>query len=122
MENWPSDLPSSFLAGVSVTDDESRLTTQMDAGPSTVRNRFTAITQTIKGGMILTGAEMVIFDTFLRTTLQHGALAFTWTHPVTGESASMRFKKKPEWGCMRSASTASARLWKGEFELEVLPG
>lgn len=121
MDNWPSSLPQTFLAGVSATDDESRLTTQMDAGPSTVRNRFTAITQTIKGGIILTGSEMTIFDTFFRTTLQHGALSFTWAHPVTGESATMRFKKKPEWVCMRSASTASARLWKGEFELEVLP-
>jgi hypothetical protein len=121
MDIFPSDLPQTFLAGVSVTDDESRLTTQMDAGPSSVRNRFTAITQTIKGGMILTGSEMTIFDTFFRTTLQHGSLSFTWTHPVTGESATMRFKKKPEWVCMRSASTASARLWKGEFELEAMP-
>lgn len=122
MDIFPADLPQTFLAGVSVTDDESRLTTQMDSGPSSVRNRFTAITQTVKGGMILTGSEMTIFDAFFRTTLQHGSLSFTWTHPVTGESATMRFKKKPEWVCMRSASSVLARLWKGEFELEVLPG
>lgn len=121
MSNWPATLPQDLLAGASITDDESRLTSQMDAGPASVRNRFTAVTKTVKGDLMLTGAELAEFNTFLRTTLQHGALSFTWTDPSSGASVSMRFRKKPEWNCIRTASNVNERLWRGSFELEILP-
>ena len=121
MDTWPATLPQDFGANTTVTDDESRLISQMDAGPSSVRNRYTAITQTVKTSMILTGSQMDTFLTFFRTTLNHGALSFLWTHPVTGDQATIRFKKKPEWDCIRPSSISDSRLWKGSFELEILP-
>jgi hypothetical protein len=121
MPNWPATLPQDLLAGASIGDDESRLTTNMDAGPASVRNRFTAITQSVKGGLILTGTELETFNTFLRTTLQHGSLAFDWTDPSTGDSVSMRFKKKPQWACIKPAAAAADRYWTAEIELEILP-
>lgn len=120
MANWPESLPS-FSASTSIQDDESRLTSTMDAGPASVRNRFTAITQTVKTSMVMTGAQIAIFNTFMRTTTQHGSLSFTWINPVTGASESVRFKKKPEWTCVRPSADVSSRLWQGDMELEILP-
>lgn len=120
MDVWPASLPD-FGAGTSIQDDESRLTSAMDSGPASVRNRFTAISQTVKTSMTMTGAQLAIFNTFMRTTLQHGALSFTWTNPVTGASETIRFKKKPEWKCVRPSTDVNSRLWSGELELEIKP-
>jgi hypothetical protein len=121
MADWPATLPQNFLANTSVKDDESRLTTSMDSGPASVRNRFTAISQVAKGPLVLTGAQLVIFDAFFRTTLQQGALSFTWKHPKTDATADMRFKGKPEWKCVKPASSPNDRLWMADFEIEILP-
>ena len=95
MDVWPATLPE-FGAGTSIQDDESRLTSSMDAGPASVRNRFTAITKSVKTSMVMTGAQIAIFNTFMRTTLKFGSLSFTWVNPVTGASETVRFKNNPE--------------------------
>jgi hypothetical protein len=121
MANWPETLPQQMGPDTSVKDEESRAIQSMDSGPASVRNRFTAIVQTIDTTIILTGAELVIFQTFFRTTLSHGQDRFTWTHPVDGSSVEMRFKTKPQWSCIRPHVNASERLWQAGLELEVLP-
>ena len=121
MSVWPATLPQDFMADASVGDDESRLISQMDAGPASVRNRFTAVSRSVKTSMVLTGAQLVAFNTFFRTTLQQGTLSFTWIAPDTGSAATLRFRKKPEWQCVRPSSDPSTRLWQGSFELEILP-
>lgn len=121
MSTWPATLPQSLLSGASVQDDESRLVSNMDAGPSSVRNRFTAISKTVKGSLIITGAQLDTFNTFYRTTLSHGATSFTWKDPETDESASVRFKTKPTKECIKPATDPDDRLWSIGLELEVLP-
>ena len=121
MASWPAGLPQDMGADTTVQDDESRLIQQMDAGPASVRNRFTAITQTIKTTMILTGAELETFLTFFRTTLRHGQDPFTWNHPVDGSSVDMRFKKKPECSLLKPDPVAANRMWSASFELETMP-
>ncbi len=121
MESWPSTLPQDFLIGASITDDESCITSQMDAGPASVRNRFTAISKTVKTGLVITGAQLATFNTFIRTTLQNGSLTFTWIMPDTGASASIRFKKKPEWTCIKPSADVNSRIWRADLEIEVLP-
>jgi hypothetical protein len=120
MDVWPATLPE-FGAGTSIQDDESRLTSSMDAGPASVRNRFTAITKSVKTSMVMTGAQIAIFNTFMRTTLKFGSLSFTWVNPVTGASETVRFKKNPEWTCVRPSADVNSRLWSGSMELEILP-
>lgn len=121
MSNWPAQLPQKQFMGVSVQDDESRLVTAMDAGPSTIRNRYTAITKSLNAPIILTGAQLAIFNTFLRTTLNHGTNSFTWTDPETDDSVSFRFKTKPRWQCIRPNADPDLRLWQGSLDLEILP-
>ena len=121
MDTWPVTLPQRLSADTSVVDDESRAISDMDSGPASVRNRFTAITQSVKGSMVLTGAQLAIFLTFFRTTLRHGSLSFGWIHPFTEEAVEIRFKKKPEWQCIKPAPAVEDRLFQASMELEIKP-
>ncbi len=121
MDTWPPTLPQRLSSDSSVQDDESRAISNMDSGPASVRNRFTAITQTVKGSIILTGAQLETFNTFFRTTIKHGSLSFYWIHPITEETATIRFKNKPEWKCIKPAPSVDDRLYQASLELEVQP-
>jgi hypothetical protein len=121
MDNFPAELPQRLLSDCTVKDDESRAISDMDSGPASVRNRFTAITQSVKGSYILTGSQLTTFNTFFRTTLKHGSLTFAWIHPITEEYAEMRFKSKPEWSCIKSAPATDDRLYQASLELEIQP-
>jgi hypothetical protein len=71
--------------------------------------------------MILTGAQLVIFNTFFRTTLKHGSLSFYWIHPFSEDTVTIRFKNKPEWKCVKSAASVNDRLYQASVELEIQP-
>lgn len=120
MSNWPASLPQQYFLGVDIGDDESRLVSSMDAGPALVRNRFTAVPQPINTPIILTGTQLVTFNTFYRTTLNRGTNPFTWTNPTDDSSVSMRFKSPPKWQSIKSG-LASQRLWRAVLSLEILP-
>ncbi len=121
METWPVGLPQRLLEGATVQDEESRAISDMDSGPASVRNRFTAISQIAKGSMVLSGSQLDTFNTFFRTTLKHGSLSFNWIHPFTEDACVIRFKKKPEWACVKSDPNTDARLYQASLELEILP-
>ena len=121
MDTWPQSLPARLSADTSVQDDESRAITDMDSGPASVRNRFTAITQKVKGSMVLTGSQLSTFNTFFRTTLKHGALSFSWINPFSEEAVTIRFKGKPEWQCIKPAAAVNDRLYQATLDLEIQP-
>ena len=121
MDTWPATLPQRLSCDTSVQDDESRAINDMDSGPASVRNRFTAITQTVEGSMVLTGSQLSIFNTFFRTTLNQGAASFSWMHPVTEETVTIRFKSKPKWKCIKPAVSVNDRLYQASLELEIQP-
>lgn len=120
MDSWPSGLPQDLLLGASIADDDSVVRTAMDSGPSSTRNRFTAITQSVTVPILLTGSQLAIFNTFRRTTLQYGSLPFQWKHPQTDETVIYKFKKPPEWKSVKSGSV-NDRLWQAVLEIEVQP-
>lgn len=120
MDTWPATLPQRLLSDATVQDDESRAISDMDAGPASMRNRFTAITQTVKGSIILTAAQKTIFDNFFRTTLAQGSLSFNWIHPWTEETTEIRFKSKPVWSCIKTGAVAD-RLYQASLELQIQP-
>lgn len=121
MESWPEELPQQMLNGASIGDDESRLIQPMDAGPASVRNRFTAITQSVTTRMVLTGAQLAIFSTFFRTAINHGTNSFTWINPADNDPATIRFKTKPVWQCVKPDPDPDKRLWQASFDLEITP-
>jgi hypothetical protein len=121
MDTWPATLPQRLSSDTTVKDDDSFARSDMDSGPASVRNRFTAITQSVKGSMILNGSQLDTFYTFFRTTIKHGSLSFSWIHPFTEEAVEIRFKSKVEWACIKSASAPADRMYQASMELEILP-
>jgi len=119
MSTWPATLPNMKL-GTSVGDDESRLVTPMDTGPSTVRKRFTAYTRTLSVPMILDGTQLDTFLEFYRDTINQGTDAFDWTDPVDDTTVSMRFKSPPTFQSIKSGAVAD-RIWSATLNLEFLP-
>ena len=120
MSNWPAGLPQQFFMGTTQADQESRLISQMDAGPASIRKRFTAFTQNVDAPIVLTGAEKATFDTFYRTTINQGTDSFTWTDPTDDTSATLRFRSAPTWTAI-SGGSPSVRLWQATLALEILP-
>lgn len=121
MSNWPAQLPQAQFVGVSIQDDETRLFTAMDSGPGTIRNRFNAVSKNLSTPIVLTGAQLAIFNTFMRVELNQATEPFTWTNPEADETATFRFKSKPSWQCIRPNPDPNLRLWRGSLELEILP-
>lgn len=118
---WPASLPQSPFLPVTDQRQTAVVRTSMDAGPPKMRRRFTAAVRQITLGMFLTGAERAVFDAFFATTLEEGALPFTWTDPVDDSSVDLRFVEPPAFTLVRPDSAASGRLWSASFKLEILP-
>ena len=121
MDTWPATLPQRLSSDASIQDDNSCVRSDMDSGPASVRNRFTANTQSVKGSMILTGAQLVTFRTFFKTTLKNGSLSFNWIHPETEAAVVIRFKAIPEWKCIKPDPDINSRFYQAPLELEILP-
>ncbi|MEM9681629.1 MAG: hypothetical protein AAF942_00050 [Pseudomonadota bacterium] len=118
---WPPTLPA--YPNTPVTDElqESRVRSEMDAGPPLVRRRFTAALRIVEFPMILTGAERVIFDDFYKNTLGYGASRFQWVDPVDDSTVQYRFAEPPKWTTLHGGDPAE-RKWESTFRLEIIPG
>lgn len=121
MPTWPATLPQLPFAGVTTQDKDSVLRTPMDSGPPSRRNRFTTHMQAVAYPMVLDGDEKVIFDTFYRTTLSNGALAFDWIDLVDDATISLAFTAPPAWALIGNASDPADRHWSAVLSLEVQP-
>lgn len=53
------------------------------------RERSIASPDTIRGAIELTAEEYLIWETFFRDTIKHGAVRFTWKHPITQLAATV---------------------------------
>lgn len=115
MPSWPSSLPQAQFIPATDQAQNAVLRTQMDTGPSSRRNRFTAVSRNITVGMMLTVAQRQTFDSFYNTTLKHGALSFDWVDPVGGATVSMVFAEPPKW------SSVGGIHWWSDLNLEILP-
>ncbi len=122
MPAWPIDLPQLPFDGVAAQDDDAVARTQMDTGPSTRRNRFNTHMQRLTMPMVLTGAEMVDFASFYRSTLSNGALAFAWIDPADDTvTVSLAFTAPVQWSLRGGAARSLDRTWVGVMELEIQP-
>lgn len=114
--SWPSSLPQSLVSdGFAFTQQDQTIRTEMSAGPAFVRRRFTAAMIPF-GGSIFVDADQ--FDTlwsFYNNTLNGGTDPFTWKHPVTEVSASVRFTGVP------TVAAAGGEFYRVNMQLEILP-
>lgn len=120
MAVWPPSLPQDQFLGLTEQDQDAVARTQMDAGPPTRRTRFTAITRAVQVPLIVTGTQRQAFDTFYRTTLEHGAQAFDWEDPTTDATVSFAFRSPPKWSLLKGGTPAT-RVWQTQLDLEIQP-
>ena len=120
MAVWPVSLPQTPFLGLRDQRQDARLRTEMDVGPAKMRRRHTAAVRNITATTLLTGTQRATFDTFYKTTLSEGALAFDWVDPVDGTTTSFRFVSPPPFEVVKGGTTAT-RLWRLTMNLEILP-
>lgn len=116
MATWPATLPQSpLLSGFEEQPPDTRLRTQMDAGPPKTRRRWQTGVRKLTVDLLLSKDQVAILETFIFTTLEGGSLPFDWTHPRTGASTSFMLESIPKY----SAVTHS--LFQTSLSLEILP-
>ena len=120
MATWPVDLPQEILMGdYQETTPKITIRTPMGAGPSKTRRISGLNSRFINASLLMTKAQVVIFDEFFMTTLLGGSLTFEWTNPRTGAACDCRIvageSDSPTYG------QASGDLIKVSFQLEILP-
>lgn len=113
---WPNTLPQYVLQdGFSEKVEDQLIESQMDAGRAKTRRRFTAPLRLLNVSLNLTAAQRTAFETFYFTTLQAGALPFTWVNPITQAAADMRFRNPaPQYASL------GGDLSRVSFAVEVL--
>jgi len=125
MAVWPASLPTTLGVGMTDTQQQGFLRTEMEAGPYKQRSRYTAVSRFLSGTMLLTQAQRQTFNAFYGTTLGFGAAEFDWADPVDGTTVSMRFTDTPSFSAVAGGGTGSpggaAALWRTTISVEVLP-
>jgi hypothetical protein len=117
MPSWPSDLPPRPLVqGFSETAPTLAVRSPMDVGPAKVRRRATAGVTQLKSAFRLSAAQRASLLTFWQTTLQGGALSYSWTHPISGAGITCRIVEPPAF-----EPVAGGRFWNAALSIEVLP-
>lgn len=115
--SWPASLPQYVLTqGYAETAPKNAIRTEMAAGPAKVRRRTTADVRVIACQLRLTHAQRATLDGFYLTDTASGSLSFAWVHPVTRDSAEMRFVEPPLYGPAAASTHLIASL-----KLEILP-
>ena len=122
MPTWPATLPHLGQIGAGYKSQDAVARSQMDAGPPSRRNRFTAITKDVNYQMPLTGIQAAILEMFHENTLRNGALSFDWISPLNGRPVQIAFKSPPEFSVRVGDPDPNKRLWFVTLSLEIQPG
>ena len=119
MPSWPAGLPA-FQNNIVETRQAGAVRTEMSAGPSKSRPRFSAVSKFYQCRLILTEAQRTTFDNFYES-LGEGAATFTMpdpTIPSDTTNRTFRFKQEPRF----TVKTAVGGLrHHGYMMLERLP-
>lgn len=114
--DWPDTLPGGPLfEGYKEIPPDIAVRTPFDSGIDQVRPRFSTGVRQMPMQLLLTDEQLQTFDNFFYNSL-HGAAAFNWTNPRTGESAEFRFVGPPG-----EYMPVSVDKWRVQFTLEMLP-
>jgi len=92
---WPATLPQYLLLdGASLGIGDGLAEYQPDTGPPISRRRTAAVVRPLTGSMILSDAQVSIFEAFFVDTLMNGALPFTFPDPRTRATVLVKFTKR----------------------------
>ena len=121
MPAWPATLPQLGIVGANYRRQDAVARSQMDAGPSSRRSRFTAVPKNVNYRMIITGAQLDTLESFYETTLRNGALEFDWFSPVDGSAIQIAFREPPDCNARVGNSNTDNRWWVVSLSLEIQP-
>lgn len=123
MAAWPASLPQQGNMNITIRRQNALARSSMDQGAPKVRKKFTAAIDEYEISMLLTGTQLLTFDTFFQTTQSEGATSFTWTSPKDDSAATFRFKEPPVWSLVSNSNidSAATRMWRTTMLLEILP-
>lgn len=92
--SWPSSLPPLPLrTGFEEAPKPAVIEFEVESGPGKRRTRSSIRVEAVSMSFDLTAAQRTTFRTFFYTTLDKGALPFSYTHPVEGTVSRWRFAK-----------------------------
>lgn len=115
MTTWPTTLPQSFLIdGFSEEGSDNVIRSPVDAGPAKTRRRYTAATRPIKGRMLLTHEQYLVFKEFYEETINDGATEFDMPDDIHDTTMTVKFKDKYQ-------SEYVGRFWVIDLNLERQP-
>lgn len=118
MATWPTadSFPQTpLMDGNTETPPNTILRTQMDVGPTKLRQRSTAGCRSYHFNFHMTGTNITALDTFYITTCHGGADSFEWTDPRTSTTEDWRFLGPPSWVELKND------LYLVSVDLEQLP-
>ena len=88
---WPTGVPDTFeSSGFAYDADSGVVRSDMDSGPPKVRRRFSSVSKNMKGTIIMTKAQFLLWETWFEDVVYHGSLSFTMTDPINGGSMTVR--------------------------------
>ncbi len=115
METWPTTLPQWVLQEqYSEWYKDPVIRTEMDAGPTKERLRYTAVPQVFTISIVVTQDQMNAFETFYKNNIAFGALPFEWRHPRTQSVETCKI-------ISQYTSVAHGMDFIVSFEMEILP-
>jgi hypothetical protein len=98
MAAWPDTLPTApNQDGFQEDPPNNLIRTAMDIGLAKLRRRSTSAPRFITCAYDLTKAQVGYLETFYITTTYDGADPFTWTHPRTAGTLTVRFAAPPSY-------------------------
>jgi len=93
-EAWNTNVPTTFQKPSYDRDrQDGMIRTSMSTGDAKTRRRFTAVTKTHFGEIIMTLSQFNTFESWFENTISFGALTFMFPDPLSGVSTEMRFAK-----------------------------
>lgn len=120
MPTWPQILPQSpDVSGYSEKPQSQVARSEMDAGPSKSRRRFTAAARAVPVTYsLLTRAQIDAFENFFDNDIAAGALPFDWPQPRTEAMVSVVISGNPPY---EITPQGSGVYWRLTMTLEIQP-
>lgn len=110
---WPAGLQELLSeANFGIQDQDTVIRSEMDVGYAKVRRRFTKGISTFSGSIYLTTDEYTLFKDFFDTTLNGGAIPFTYNHPITQVPSDFRFKGAPAYSSIGGGNFTVQFVWE----------
>lgn len=119
---WPTSLPSIPAAsGYTHSAPNVLIRQEVEQGPSRVRRKCTSRPWRMTFTMTLSKSQIALLETFVYTTLEGGALRFTFTDPTDLSSVECRIVPISDSDLYTLVPDSSGTLWTLSITLEILP-